>query len=173
MTGGLALHVLGFVAEQSRVSILGLLLYSWGVVTLGGGSRWGRAAMFPFALPGIAIPMNVLDSAGFWLRMWVVDASHAVSHGLGIAVIKSGTQLLAPDGSYDYDVAAACSGVRSLTALAAIALLIGYLRFRPWFVRAASPCRQRTIHIDRKRRASRSDCRGRTPRWGNMGGSGA
>jgi exosortase/archaeosortase family protein len=80
--------------------------------------------------------MIVLDSAGFWLRMWVVDASAAISHGLGIGVIKNGTQLLAPDGSYDYDVAAACSGVRSLTALGALSLLIGYLRFRPWLVRA-------------------------------------
>jgi len=44
--------------------------------------------------------------------------------------LQSGTQLLAPDGKFQYDVAAACSGVRSLMALAALALLIGYLNFR-------------------------------------------
>ena len=136
MAGGLALHALGFVAEQARVSIAGLLLFAWGAAALGGGSRWGRASAFPVAFMVFAIPMNALDSAGFWLRMWVVDASAAVAHGLGIAVIKNGTQLLAPDGRYDYDVAAACSGVRSLTALAAISLLVGYLRFRPLVVRA-------------------------------------
>jgi exosortase/archaeosortase family protein len=69
--------------------------------------------------------------------MGVVDSSALVARGLGINVIKNGTQLLAPDGSYDYDVAAACSGVRSLTAVAALSLLVGYLRFRPIWLRCA------------------------------------
>jgi exosortase/archaeosortase family protein len=47
------------------------------------------------------------------------------------------TQLLAPDGRYQYDVAAACSGVRSLVALLALALLSGYLTFRTGRRRAA------------------------------------
>jgi len=135
MAGGLALHALGFVAEQTRVSILGLLLFAWGVCALGGGSRWARAAAFPLGFMVFAIPLNALDTAGFWLRMWVVDASTALAHLAGIGVLRNGTQLLAPDGSYDYDVAAACSGVRSLTALAALSLLTGYVRFRPWGVR--------------------------------------
>ncbi len=67
--------------------------------------------------------------------MWVVSASAGIAHGVGIHVIINGTQLLSPDGRYDYDVAAACSGVRSLVALTALSLLIGYLRFRPFWVR--------------------------------------
>ena len=130
LAGGLGLHALGFVAQQTRISIAGFLLILWGVLRLGGGSRWGRAAAFPLAFMIFAIPVNVLDSIGFWLRVWVVDASEAIAHGAGIAVLRSGTQLLAPDGSYNYDVAAACSGVRSLTALAALSLLAGYLRLR-------------------------------------------
>ncbi|MFM9079013.1 MAG: exosortase/archaeosortase family protein [Opitutaceae bacterium] len=128
--GGLALHVVGFVAQQTRISIVGFLVILWGVLRLGGGRRWGRAAAFPLAFLVFAIPVNVLDSVGFWLRVWVVDASATLARGAGIAVLRNGTQLLAPDGSYNYDVAAACSGVRSLTALAALSLLAGYLRFR-------------------------------------------
>ncbi|MFM8333950.1 MAG: exosortase/archaeosortase family protein, partial [Opitutaceae bacterium] len=127
---GLALHALGFVAQQTRISILGFLVILWGVLRLGGGRRWGRAAAFPIAFLVFAIPVNVLDSVGFWLRVWVVDASAAIARGAGIGVLRNGTQLLAPDGAYNYDVAAACSGVRSLTALAALSLLAGYLRFR-------------------------------------------
>jgi exosortase/archaeosortase family protein len=81
-----------------------------------------------------AIPFNALDSAGFWLRMWVVASSARIAHVLGIGVVVNGTQLLSLDGRYDYDVAAACSGVRSLVALAALSLLIGYLVFRPRFM---------------------------------------
>ncbi|MFM7751772.1 MAG: exosortase/archaeosortase family protein, partial [Opitutaceae bacterium] len=117
-------------AQQTRISIVGFLVILWGVLRLGGGRRWGRAAAFPLAFLVFAIPVNVLDSVGFWLRVWVVDASATLARGAGIAVLRNGTQLLAPDGSYNYDVAAACSGVRSLTALAALSLLAGYLSFR-------------------------------------------
>jgi exosortase len=129
MAAGLALHALGFVAQQARVSILAFLLFTWAVLRLGGGRRWGGAALFPVAFMVFAIPFNVLDSIGFWLRVWVVDASAVIARIAGIGVLQSGTQLVAPDGRYNYDVAAACSGVRSLTAMAALSLLAGYLNF--------------------------------------------
>jgi exosortase len=137
MAAGLLLHVLGFVAEQARVSIVGLLLFTWGAAAFAGGPRWARASVFPVAFMLFAVPISALDSAGFWLRMWVVRASSAITHGVGIGVVVSGTQLLSPDGHYNYDVAAACSGVRSLVALSALSLLIGYLMFRPLPLRAA------------------------------------
>ena len=119
------------------MSILGLLLFAWGLAAFCGGARWARAAAFPLAFMVFAIPLNALDSAGFWLRMWVVAASAWISHAVGIGVLVNGTQLLSPDGRYNYDVAAACSGVRSLMALAALSLLIGYLRFRRRWLWAA------------------------------------
>ena len=137
MIGGLLVHAVGFVAEQARVSIFGLLLFTWGVIAFAGGRRWARAAAFPVTFMVFAIPLSALDSAGFWLRMWVVDASAWLTHGLGIGVIVNGTQLLSPDGRYDYDVAAACSGVRSLVALTALSLIIGYIRFRSAWLRLA------------------------------------
>jgi len=136
MLGGLALHTAGFVAEQARISVLGLLMFGFGVLSLGYGRRASRAAAFPTAFLVFAIPLSALDSTGFWLRMWVVDSGAALAHAVGIGVVKNGTQLLAPDGRYDYDVAAACSGVRSLVALSALSLLVGYLRFRPAWLRA-------------------------------------
>lgn len=130
MVGGLLLHALGFAAQQARISILALLLFAWGGLRLAGGRRWGGAAVFPLAFLVFAIPVSALDSVGFWLRVWVVDASAAIARAGGVAVLQSGTQLVAPDGAYNYDVAAACSGIRSLTALAALSLLAGYLNFR-------------------------------------------
>lgn len=127
---GLLLHLAGHTAQQGRISIVGLLAFTWGVLALGGGAHWGRAARFPVLFLLFAIPVQVLDSVGFWLRVWVVDTSAVVARLAGVAVLQAGTQLLAPDGRYTYDVAAACSGVRSLTALAALALLAGYLNVR-------------------------------------------
>jgi exosortase/archaeosortase family protein len=84
-----------------------------------------------------AIPVNALDTVGFWLRMWVVQSGERVAHWMGIAVVRSGTQLVAPDGRYLYDVVAACSGVRSLMALSALSLVVGYLWLRPAWLRVA------------------------------------
>ncbi len=130
MAAGLALHALGFAAQQARISILGLLVFAWGVLRLGGGRRWGAAAMFPLGFLIFALPLGALDEVGLPLRLWVVAAGEKIAHLAGIDVLRSGTQLVAPDGSYHYDVAAPCSGVRSLTALLALALLAGYLNFR-------------------------------------------
>ncbi len=136
MLVALALHAIGFVAQQARLSLLAVLLFAWGVLRLGGGTRWGSAALFPLAFLIFAIPVNILDSLGFWLRVWVVDASATIARAAGVGVLQSGTQLVAPDGRYNYDVAAACSGVRSLTAMAALSLLAGYLNFNGWGRRA-------------------------------------
>ncbi len=130
IVAALALHTLGFVAQQPRVSILALLLFTWGILAVIGGRRWSAASAFPLAFMIFAIPVNALDSIGFWLRMGVVGAGTHVAHLLGIGVIRNGTQILAPDGSYQYDVVAACSGIRSLVALTALSVCVGYLWFR-------------------------------------------
>lgn len=132
---GFVIHVLGYTVQQSRISIIGVLVFVWGLSVLGGGRRWGKAAAFPLAFMVFAIPINVLDTAGFWLRMWVIEASHSLAHMVGIEVVRNGTQLFSPDGDYQYDVAAACSGIRSLMALTALSLLVGYLNFRSWWAR--------------------------------------
>ncbi|HEY8994563.1 MAG TPA: EpsI family protein [Lacunisphaera sp.] len=135
MLAGLALHLLGYALTQARVSIVGLLLFAWGMLALMGGKRWGRAAVFPVAFMVFAIPLNMLDTVGFYLRLGVIEVAWHLAQLLGIDVIRNGTQLMAPAGGFSYDVAAACSGMRSLTALAALSLLLGYLNFRSWWVR--------------------------------------
>lgn len=136
LLGGLALHLLGYAVQQTRVSIVAMLLFSWGVLALGGGRRWRNAAAFPLFFMLFALPLNVLDSVGFYLRVGVTEVAFQISHALGIDVLRNGTQLVSPDGSYTYDVAAACSGVRSLMALGALSLLLGYLSFKAWWARA-------------------------------------
>lgn len=135
MLGGLVLHLLGYAMQQARVSIVAFLLFTWGALALGGGRRWGRAAAFPLGFMLFAVPLNVLDTVGFFLRVGVTDVAYHISRAFGCDVIRNGTQLLSPDGSYSYDVAAACSGIRSLTALTALSLLLGYLSFRSWWAR--------------------------------------
>ena len=135
MLGGLALHLLGYAVQQTRLSIVALLVFVWGAGVLAGGSRWGRAAVFPLAFMSFAIPVDVLDTLGFYLRLGVAGVAYGAARIVGFDVIRNGTQLLSAHGGYQYDVAAACSGIRSLMALAALSLLVGYLSLRTWRAR--------------------------------------
>ena len=52
---------------------------------------------------------------------------------LQIDVVRVGTALKDPSGLYQYDVAPACSGIRSLFATLAVAIIYAFLSFRtPW-----------------------------------------
>jgi exosortase len=136
LVGGLALHALGFAAQQPRVSVVALLVFAWGAVRLGGGRRWGAAAAFPVGFLVFAIPVGGVDEIGLPLRLRVVEAGEVLAKAMGIGVVRNGTQLVAPDGRFNYDVAAPCSGVNSLVALVALSALLGYLSFRGWGRRA-------------------------------------
>jgi EpsI family protein len=106
------------------------------VLRLAGGRRWSRAALFPLAFVLLAVPMGFLEDLGFYLRLGVSKTAESVARATGIEIVRNGTQLFSPDGKFQYDVAAACSGVRSLVALFALACLIGYLNVRRWWQRA-------------------------------------
>src|SRR5690606_27438991 len=55
------------------------------------------------------------------------------SYGLGIDVIRMGNLLFDPTGSYQYEIAAACSGIRSLVVIFLISTLYAFVFFRsPW-----------------------------------------
>jgi EpsI family protein len=135
MLVGLALHLLGYVVQQTRFSIVAVLIFAWGVLRLGGGPRWGQAMMFPLGLMVFAIPMGALDTVGFHLRLGVIATTEVLAQLVGIEVVRNGTQLFSPDGSYQYDVAAACSGVRSLMALLALSAMVAYLGLHSWWRR--------------------------------------
>jgi exosortase/archaeosortase family protein len=64
------------------------------------------------------------------MRLWVVDASHVIAKMLHLDVVRSGTQMFSAKDGFQYDVASACSGIRSLQALLALSLVAGYLRLR-------------------------------------------
>ena len=54
---------------------------------------------------------------------------------LQIDILREGTALIDPTGHYQYDVAAACSGIRSLFATFAVAIIYAMLGFRTWWKR--------------------------------------
>jgi exosortase len=78
------------------------------------------------------VPLSVvLEPITFPLRLFVSALVEWIAHGvLGIGVVRMGTQLFDPLGTYQYDVAAACSGIRSLMAIFLFATVCGFVMFR-------------------------------------------
>jgi exosortase len=131
----MGLHILGYVLQQPRISVVALFAGIYGLTGLAWGREWLKKSFFPFFLFVFSIPLG--DQAKlitFPLRLLVCQLVEAVSHWiLGIDVMRIGTQLIDPSGTYQYDVQAACSGMRSFVAIFLLSTAYGFLAFRsPW-----------------------------------------
>jgi exosortase len=96
------------------------------------GPRWLRASFFPFFLLFLCVPISaVADSITVPLRLLATTITSFICHVvLGINVIQEGNRLFDSNGTYQYEVAAACSGIRSLTAIFALTTIYGFTAFR-------------------------------------------
>ena len=128
---GMVLHILGYVLQQPRLSIVALFAGIYGLMGLAWGRVWLRKGFFPFVLFVFSIPLGA--QAQFItvplqvLVSWLVGVA---AHILGIGVVQDGVRLIDPSGTYQYEVAAACSGMRSLIAIFLLATCYGFIVFR-------------------------------------------
>lgn len=129
------LHIVSYVLQQPRPSVIAFFLGIYGLMGLIWGPGWLRRCFFPFFLFAFAMPLGGLGAAITVplqvLVSWLVEmVAHYI---LGIEIIRHGTQLIDPTGTYQYVVAAACSGIRSLIAIFLIATVYAFFVFRsPW-----------------------------------------
>ncbi|HKQ40563.1 MAG TPA: exosortase/archaeosortase family protein, partial [Verrucomicrobiae bacterium] len=131
----LGLHVLGYTIQQPQVCLVAFLAGIYAIMGVSWGLSWLKAAFFPFFLFAFCVPTsNVLVPVAFPLRMMATKITTALCRGLlGIDVIQEGTRIMDAMRQYQYEVAAACSGIRSLTAITAVALIYAFVGFRkPW-----------------------------------------
>ncbi len=129
----LLVHFLGYLIQQARVSVVAYFFGLLGIAGLFLGRRWMVAALFPFSLFLFCVPLGPggTEIVSFPLRLMATKITGVFcDYVLGIHVIQNGTQLLDSGGTYQYEVAAACSGIRSLTAIVAFSVIYGYVTFK-------------------------------------------
>ena len=125
------MHVAGYTVQQPRLSVLALFVGIFGLMGMAWGRAWLRESFFPFWLFIFSVPLAALMlPLTFPLRQMASWLTATVANLLTIPVVRMGTQLMAPDGSFQYDVAAACSGMRSLVAIFLLATIYGFVMFR-------------------------------------------
>jgi exosortase len=132
---GLALHATGYLIQEPRISIVAMFVGIYGLTGLAWGRAWLRHSFFPFFLFVFCVPVSeFIQPVTLPLRVMVSTITEWIAHGiLGIGVQRMGTELFDPLGTYQYDVAAACSGIRSFAAIFLLSLVFGFITFRsPW-----------------------------------------
>lgn len=135
----LVLHVFAYAVQQPRVSIVALFVGIYGLIGLAWGWPFMRANFFAFCLFAFCIPLgSFAEPVTFPLRLLSTKISVGISQALGFEVVRSGTQIFgaaAPGAppTFRFDVAPACSGIRSLVSLLALTLIFGFVSFKaPW-----------------------------------------
>ena len=131
----LALQILSFMVQQTQISAVAFFIGLYALMGLTWGPHWLRASFFPFFLFVFCVPMaNLTEPISLPLRLVATHITSVVCHvGLGINVLQEGTRIFDSNGAYQYEVAAACSGIRSLLATLALATIYSFVMLKtPW-----------------------------------------
>jgi exosortase len=127
-----ALHVVGYLIQQPRLSAAGLFGGLYALIAVVWGWRFARACFFPMVLLVFSMPLgDVIEPVTIPLRMISTKAAlFVVRDLLGIQVLAEGVMIMDPKGTYQYEVAAPCSGIHSFIAMLALTTIYGFITFR-------------------------------------------
>src|SRR5688500_13456980 len=129
--GALLVHIVGYLAQQTRISIAAFYFGIYALIGLVWGWSALKATFFPMCLFAFALPLGTLaETITFPLRLFATSITGGVANTiLGINVVTRGTLIFDASGSYQYEVAAACGGLRSLTAVLALCTIYSFMNF--------------------------------------------
>jgi len=127
----LSIHLIGYVIQQARVSIVGFYFGIYALTGLVWGPSWLKASFFPCLLFAFGVPVGTMAETV------TVPLSHIASDItgwicgtlLGIDIIQEGVQISDSQRRYTYAIAAACSGLRSLIVTLAFFTIYGFVSF--------------------------------------------
>src|SRR5712664_523432 len=127
MLGAIALLLAGSLGAELFVARFSLLFLLGGILLFFAGWKMLRAVAFPlvFLVLMIPLPAIIYNQVTFPLQLLASRLSSNCLELVGIPVLREGNVLVLP--SYSLEVVEACSGIRSLMSLIALAFAYGYL----------------------------------------------
>ncbi len=129
IAGALLMHWVGAKMQQTRLSLIALILLLWGFPLYFFGWRVAKQLIFPAAYLVFAIPMNFLEFISNQLKILTSIVSADLLNAIGIAVRRDGVRLFS-DSGFSFEVAGACSGLRSLLAMTALTAVYAFFTQR-------------------------------------------
>ncbi len=127
---------LGVRGSQIRFEILGVVGMLISLPWIFFGRATAKRVLFPALFLLFCMPLHsFLDVVTIHLRQLAVSVAYGAMKGVGVDVIRHGTMLLSPSGTFSIDVAEPCSGLRSLFAMAALTAGYAYFTQTTWLRR--------------------------------------
>ncbi|SHE86208.1 exosortase [Desulfacinum infernum DSM 9756] len=126
VVGSLGLYILGRMGDEMftvRLSLLGVLS---GIALLLGGREWFGKLRFPifYLLFMIPLPYFLYNEIAVPMKLFAARVSAAALHAMNYTLLREGNVLHLP--GLTLEVADACSGMRSLISVLALAGAIGW-----------------------------------------------
>jgi len=127
MLGAVCLLFLGSLGAELFTSRFSLLLLLAGMILFLSGWDLLRAVSFPlgFLVLMIPIPVIIYNKITFPLQLLASRVASSFLEFIGVPVLRDGNVLIL--SNYSLEVVEACSGIRSLMSLVALAVAYGYL----------------------------------------------
>lgn len=127
----LLVHIVGTILDVAVLSAVSIIACLVGGCLYFRGSAFTRALWFPLAytLFMIPLPEGITDMVGFPLQLWASASTAHILRLLGIEVVRNGVSMSVP--GFDFEVAAACSGMSSLVALVGVSAVYAYITNLP------------------------------------------
>lgn len=122
----LVLHLTGIVLDISGPSGVSMFLCILGSCLYFHSRALVRTLWFPltYMVFMIPVPGGALDLVGFPLQLWASGCTAAILQAFGMEVVRSGVNMSVP--GFHFQVAEACSGMRSLVALFGVTVVYAY-----------------------------------------------
>jgi exosortase len=126
MIGAIGLLLAGSLGAELFVARFSLLFLLGGMLLFFAGWKMLRAVAFPLAFLALMIPLPVIiyNQITFPLQLLASRLSSNWLELVGVPVLQEGNVLVLPN--YSLEVVEACSGIRSLMSLIALAIAYGY-----------------------------------------------
>jgi exosortase len=133
IAAGFLLVLLGTRAQQPRITMLAIPLLLFGMVLFLWGVQVARILAFPIGFLVFMIPVGALQQTSFRLQFLITGVVQALSALVGIKIEAVGTTLRAVNGTWGFDIAEGCSGIRSLVAIIMLTAVYTHIFESVWW----------------------------------------
>ena len=133
VAAGVLTFILAARTLQPRIAIFALPLLIYGGVRYLWGRETSRVFIFPCLFLLFMVPVGGFVQGTVSLQLIVSSAVKALSSLIGVQVATDGTGIRSLDGTFNFDIAEGCSGIRSLMAMITLsALYVHFTQRETW-----------------------------------------
>lgn len=114
---GVLLFIFSVRCLQPRIALAAMPFLILGSASFLWGNRVARQLLFPACFLFFMIPVSAIAQATFELQFLITESVGYITKLFGIGIQAMGTTLTAADGTFNFEIAEGCSGIRSLAAM--------------------------------------------------------